>query len=213
LDERTILCFGDSNTWGCPPGGGDRFPRDVRWPGVLQARLGDRYRVIEEGLNGRTATLEHPWIEGRAGRPYLFPCCRSHAPLDLVIVYLGTNDLADRYNLSGADVADACASLVSVVRYADCGRDGTHPPVLLVCPPPILATGTEAAEYEGMAVRSRDLGRYFAQAAEEARAELLDLDGVVRYAEEDPIHLEADAHRALAEAVEARVRKLLPSAS
>jgi lysophospholipase L1-like esterase len=209
MDERTILCFGDSNTWGAPPGGGERFPRDVRWPGVLQARLGSGFRVIEEGLNGRTATLEHPWVEGRAGRPYLLPCCRSHAPLDLVILYLGTNDLADRYSLSAEDVASACASLVQVVRQAACGRDGADPAVLLVCPPPIRATGALASEYEPMAAKSRDLGRWFAAAAAEVDVALLDLDGVVRYAEDDPIHLEADQHRLLAEAVESRVHELL----
>jgi lysophospholipase L1-like esterase len=211
MAERAVLCFGDSNTWGCPPGGGGaRFPRDVRWPGVLQARLGDGYRVVEEGLNGRTATLDHPWIEGRSGRPYLLPCCRSHAPLDLVIVYLGTNDLADRYNLSASDVAEACCSLASVIRYARCGPDETNPPVLVVCPPPIRATGPDAAEYEQMARKSRDLGRHFVTAAEAAGVELLDLAGVVRYADEDPIHLEADEHRRLAEAVEPLVRRLAP---
>ena len=208
MDERTILCFGDSNTWGCPPGGGERFPRDVRWPGALQGLLGDGYRVIEEGLNGRTATLEHPWIDGRSGRPYLLPCCRSHAPLDLVIVYLGTNDLDDRYCLSAADIAEACASLVGVVQAAECGREGRTPPVLLVCPPAIRATGPDSAEYRAMAAKSGALGARFGEAAEAAGAALLDLDGVVSYSQADPIHLDADAHRALAAAVAPLVRKL-----
>ena len=211
MNERAILCFGDSNTWGCPPGGGDRFPRRVRWPGVLQGLLGEGYHVIEEGLNGRTATLEHPWIDGRSGRPYLLPCCRSHAPLDLVIVYLGTNDLADRYHLSAADVAEACASLVKIVQAAECGPEGRTPPVVLVCPPPIRATGPDSAEFETAAEKSRGLGARFADAAEAVGAELLDLEGVVRYADEDPIHLGAEAHRSLAEAVEPLVRRLAPA--
>jgi lysophospholipase L1-like esterase len=210
VDERTILCFGDSNTWGAPPAGDERLPRRIRWPGALQGLLGEGYHVIEEGLNGRTATVEHPWIDGRSGRGYLLPCCRSHAPLDLVIVYLGTNDLSDRYHLSAADVAEACASLVRVVWAADCGRGGGTPPVLLVCPPPIRATGPDAAEYETMAAKSLTLGAHFADAAAAAGAELLDLNGVVRYADEDPIHLDADAHRALAGAVEPLVRRLAP---
>jgi lysophospholipase L1-like esterase len=208
VTERTILCFGDSNTWGSPPGGGERFPRQVRWPGALQGLLGEGYYVIEEGLNGRTATLDHPWVEGRSGRSYLLPCCSSHAPLDLVIVYLGTNDLADFYNFSAAEVAEACASLAKVVRSAECGRKGGTPPVLLVCPPPIRATGPDAAEYETAAAKSRMLGARFANAAEAVGAELLDLDGVVAYAEDDPIHLDAEGHRALAEAVAPLVRRL-----
>jgi lysophospholipase L1-like esterase len=208
--ERTILCFGDSNTWGYPPGGGERLPRDIRWPGALQQLLDEGFHVIEEGLNGRTATVEHPWVEGRSGRSYLLPCCRSHAPLDLVIIYLGTNDLADRYQLSAADIAQACASLVRVVRAADCGRQSGAPPVLLVSPPPLRASGPDATEYEAAAAKSRTLGARFADAAQAAGAELLDLDGVVRYTEEDPMHLDADGHRALAEAVEPLARRLAP---
>jgi lysophospholipase L1-like esterase len=175
---------------------------------VLQRLLGEGYHVIEEGLNGRTATLEHPWVDGRSGRTYLLPCCRTHAPLDLVIIYLGTNDLADRYCLSGSDVAEACASLVPIVRSAECGRDGAMPPVLLVCPPPIRATGPDAAEYETVAEKSLGLGGHFAEAARAVGAELLDLDGSVRYSEDDPIHLDSDAHRTLAEHLAPRVRQL-----
>jgi lysophospholipase L1-like esterase len=201
--QRSILCFGDSNTWGCIPGsdGPRRYPRDVRWPGVLQALLGDGYYVVEEGLNGRTATLEHPWIEGRSGRPYLLPCCRSHAPLDLVVIYLGTNDLSDHYNLAPGSIAEACASLVRVVRSADCGRSGGAPPVLLVCPPPIDAVGPYADELKTVAVKSRTLGDCFREAAGAAGAEVLDLDGIVSYSPADAIHLDADGHRLVAEAV------------
>jgi lysophospholipase L1-like esterase len=40
---KTVLCYGDSNTWGFDPETGERFPEDVRWPGVLRAKLGDEY--------------------------------------------------------------------------------------------------------------------------------------------------------------------------
>jgi lysophospholipase L1-like esterase len=210
VDERTILCFGDSNTWGYRPGTDAlRFARDVRWTGVLQRLLGDGYRVVEEGLNGRTATVEHPWIEGRSGRPYLLPCCRSHAPLDLVIIDLGTNDVADRFNLSATDVARSCASLVDVVTAAACGPGGATPPVLLVSPPPIRATGPEASEYVHIEARSRTLGAAFAEAAAGVGAAHLDLGGVLSYSELDPEHLDADGHRALAEAVVPLVHRLV----
>jgi lysophospholipase L1-like esterase len=75
---KTIVLFGDSNTWGFVPGSdGQRFPRDVRWPGRLATALGETAEVIEEGLNGRMATIEHPAAEGRSGLPYLLPCLRT----------------------------------------------------------------------------------------------------------------------------------------
>ena len=51
---RRILCYGDSNTWGYEPATGNRFPEDVRWPGVLAREVGNDFWVIEEALNGWT---------------------------------------------------------------------------------------------------------------------------------------------------------------
>ncbi len=211
MDERVILCFGDSNTWGYQPGtDGGRFPRETRWPGVLQQRLGDEYRVIDEGLNARTTALDHPWRAGRNGRKYLFPCLQTHAPLDLVIIFLGTNDLADRYSLPANEIAEAAASLVPIVRFAECGRDGGMPPVLLVCPPPIAPDGPFGESFTQAPAKSEHLGEHYAEAAALVGAEALDLKGVVSYCAEDPIHLDADGHRALAETVEPIVRRLAP---
>ena len=47
---KTILCYGDSNTWGWNPISESRFDKDVRWPGILQQELGEDYEVISEGL-------------------------------------------------------------------------------------------------------------------------------------------------------------------
>ena len=63
---KTILCFGDSNTYGVNPRGG-RHPFYVRWPGRLQMLLGSQYDVIEEGFCGRTTIWEDPTAPGRCG--------------------------------------------------------------------------------------------------------------------------------------------------
>ena len=36
---KTVVCFGDSNTWGFDPETKERFPLDVRWTGVLAKRV------------------------------------------------------------------------------------------------------------------------------------------------------------------------------
>ena len=85
---KTILCYGDSNTWGYIPGTGNRYPRQVRWTGVLQNLLGEKFHVIEEGLNGRTTVMDDPTRIAKNGLPYLRPCLDSHAPIDLVVLML-----------------------------------------------------------------------------------------------------------------------------
>ena len=60
---KTVLCYGDSNTYGYNPVNGLRYPQDVRWPGKLQSLLGNGYQIIEEGCNGRTTVFDDP-LEG-----------------------------------------------------------------------------------------------------------------------------------------------------
>ena len=102
----TILCYGDSNTYGYNPVNGLRYPKDVRWTGVLQKMLGEEYEVIEEGCNGRTTVFEdakEPW---KAGLGYLRPCLNTHKPIDFVIMMLGSNDLKRMFHASAQEIAD-----------------------------------------------------------------------------------------------------------
>jgi lysophospholipase L1-like esterase len=195
---RTLVCFGDSNTWGYVPGSnGRRFHRDVRWPIRLQHALGDDWEVIAEGLSGRTATLDSPVAEGRNGLPYLVPCLHSHAPVDLLVIFLGTNDVGERFALPERDVARSVARLVKVARSAEAGPEGHAPVILVVCPPP----------FDGHL-----LGPHFAEVCDELGCELLDLDGVASYVPlaDDVEHLDEAGHAAVATAVEQRVRQLVP---
>ena len=80
---KSILCYGDSNTYGLMPDSPDRYPRDVRWTGILQKKLGEDYYVIEEGLSGRTTLWDDPVEEHKNGKKYLqstsivIPCSLS----------------------------------------------------------------------------------------------------------------------------------------
>ncbi len=62
---KTILCYGDSLTWGYDPRDGTRYPFNQRWPGVLQQELGNGFRVIEEALSGRTTFVDSPLLPNR----------------------------------------------------------------------------------------------------------------------------------------------------
>ena len=46
---KTIMCFGDSITWGQGPTTRARLPFDRRWPGILQGAM-DGIRVVEEAF-------------------------------------------------------------------------------------------------------------------------------------------------------------------
>ena len=204
---RTVLCFGDSNTWGTDPADDSRFPRGVRWPGRLQASLGDDWYVVEEGLPGRTTTLDSPLAPGKNGLRYLVPCLDSHAPLDAVVIFLGTNDLADRYSLSATDIARAAGRLVRVVRASAAGTDGGAPEAILACPPGVGEVEWEDG-WKGAPAKSALLPNCFRVVAEELACPLVDLVAATRYSDLDGVHLDAEGHGAVARAVEDALRRL-----
>lgn len=90
---KEILCYGDSNTWGAIPGTLKRFPREIRWTGVMARELGADYHVQEDGINGRRTSWDDPENPCRNGMDALGYALYRAKPLDLVILMLGTNDL------------------------------------------------------------------------------------------------------------------------
>lgn len=210
-DARTIVCFGDSNTWGANPTDGTRWPRSVRWTGVLQAELGDGFAVIEEGLNARTTVYPSPLNEGRVGRDMLQPVLWTHAPVDLVTIMLGTNDLKVWYDLSAPEIAYGAATLIDLALRSLAGPGATPPKVLLIAPPP-LAEPTAKSEYWGFAgavATSRELARHYRTAAAVKGVGFLDASEVAAASSIDGVHLDAETHARLGKAVAAKVRELL----
>lgn len=207
---RTILCYGDSNTWGSDPETRDRFPEDTRWPGVLRSALGSGYHVIEEGLPGRTTVREDP-IEGehKNGRAYLRPCLESHRPIDLVTLMLGTNDLKERFGSSASDIAQGAASLAEMVLRSGCGPGGGAPVVLLVAPPPVSRLTEMAQMFEGSEEKSLEFSGHYRRFAEQHGCEFLDAGKIIVSSDVDGIHLDAGEHRKLGQAVAARIREVL----
>ena len=207
--EKTILCYGDSNTWGYNPATQGRYARDERWTGVLRQELGEGYVVIAEGLNGRTTVWDDPIEEYRNGKEYLIPCLRSHMPVDLVVIMLGTNDLKARFSVPACDVAAGAGVLVDIVAQSDTGPSGGAPEVLLVAPPPFADLGEFAEMFGGGKEKSTRLSRHFRLVADERGCALLDAAGVIASSELDGIHLDRAEQRKLGLAIAGRVREML----
>lgn len=201
----TILCFGDSNTFGQPSNGRGRWPADVRWTGQLQQILGTGYAIIEEGLGGRTTDLDDPDRDDRNGRKYFQPCLRSHSPLDMVVIMLGNNDLKTKFGREVGAVAAALEGYVDNVEHTAWTRNGGVPAVLLVSPihldPDQPGFAEQSSEYGTGSVRkSRELADVIRRVADERRALFVDAAAVARPGT-DGVHLSRDSHQRLAELI------------
>jgi lysophospholipase L1-like esterase len=213
---KTVLCFGDSNTWGfvpesilspCP----ERHPYEVRWPGFLAGELGSGFRVIEEGQNGRTTVHDDPFAQARNGKAVLPAILESHKPLDLVVMMLGSNDLKAVFGVSPGEIATGVKVLAQMILGSDAGIAGQPPKLLILCPPAVgdqLHLPDIAAKFPNAQKDSRKLPKYYEALATALGCGFLNTQTLVEPGS-DGIHLDAAAHARLGHAVAAAIKIIL----
>lgn len=202
---KTILCYGDSNTYGFDPKTGLRYPEDIRWTGRLQKLLGHEYRVIEEGCNGRTTVFTDP-IEGwKSGEPYLRPCLNTHKPVDIVIMMLGSNDLKKIFGASSEEIAAGAERLVKIIKEFTPEKQGFIPKIILVSPPVIgddIEKGPFGCSFDHDAVsRSEQFAELYRKVAERNDCIFFNAADHVVSSKTDSLHLDGEAHKKLASAL------------
>jgi lysophospholipase L1-like esterase len=140
---KRILAFGDSNTLGYIPGTFnwvhftyEQYSPHQRWTGILQKALGSQYKVIEDGVPGRTIMTEDLNTPGTSGLRSLKTCLAENNSLDLVIIMLGTNDLKSIYQLPPKKITEQMKNLCQFIRANPKGIEKA-PQILLVSPPQI----------------------------------------------------------------------------
>lgn len=119
--RQTILCYGDSNTYGYDPRPylGGRYPKDIRWTGILETA---GWEVVNQGENGRSIPRLDREIEAVA---------RAVQETEALLVMLGSNDLLQRPGLT----AEICGQRME--RFLSALLAGVPRKVLLIAPPPM----------------------------------------------------------------------------
>lgn len=200
-----ILCFGDSNTYGYKPDGTGRFDENTRWTQILQKKLGSGYRIIEEGLCGRTTVFQDELREGRRGLDLIGVTVEMQNPLDLMILMLGTNDCKTRYGSSAAVIA---RGLDQVIRKAR--KSSSRPFDILVVSPIHLGKGVGEPDFdpefnETSEAVSRNLASEYRKVALQNHADFLNAADFASPSATDREHLNEAGHAALAEAIYPKV--------
>lgn len=212
---KHILCYGDSNTFGYDAERDSRFPLHIRWTGRLQELLGEEYRIIEEGMGGRTAIEDDPVENLMSGKNYLLPCLESHWPLDLVVIMLGTNDLKTRFGLlSAEEIALGAEELIRMVIIFFRQKNMRIPEILLVSPiqmgerfeenPYSIHMGGQEAVR-----RSAEFAACYKEAAKRQGCGFLAASDWAEAGKTDGMHLDEEGHKRLAEAVYKKILDML----
>lgn len=199
--KKTIVCFGDSNTHGYFAETGARFEENERWTGILADLLGDGYRIIEEGLSGRTTVFEDPLTEGLCGLSYITPCLMSHEPVDLLIIMLGTNDTKERFSVNAYCIAEGLRRLVKKAKTVPAWRNG-EPNILIMSPVPIDGRYRTAAcgdhMGDGCSEKSQGLASFYASVALDEGCRFLDAGASAGVSPHDYMHIDKMGHAKLA---------------
>ncbi len=195
----TLLTFGDSNTHGTQPiltpGEMRRFDAQTRWPKVALGHLGPSWDLVEEGLPGRTTQFPDPIMgaemEGQIG---LKIALRSHGPIDVLTIMLGTNDLKTRFAPTPARITAGLAGLLDVALSDEMQDRHGGFKTLLISPPPILEQGPIAAQFFGGTAPSQALVDHAKALADARGVGFANAGETVRVSAQDGIHWDMDSH-------------------
>lgn len=215
--KKHIICLGDSNTHGYCADPADcaepelaRFNEDERWTCLLQKSLGEAYLVVEEGLSGRTTVFDDPLTESLSALDYVVPCLKSHEPVSLLIIMLGTNDTKERFAANSFCIGMGMRRLVNKAKTVECWGPGGRPNILIMAPPPIeegilthpLAGSAGGGMGQACVEKSRELPAQFEQLAQDTGCHFLDVGELgCGMNPVDFMHLTKAGHAALARAL------------
>lgn len=195
MTKKRILCFGDSNTWGYIPGKGERYEEEIRWTGILAHCLGEDYRVIEEGLNGRTTVFSDLIEPERCGITHLRPVILSQLPLDYMIIMLGTNDTKTHFHVNAMEIGYGMEEVLIKARHI-LDIQGSKARIILVAPPQIHPSGDPMFNRESEE-KSLELSGIYRELAEKWDCCFFDAESVTGEPGEDGIHMTEESHRVL----------------
>ena len=198
---KHILCFGDSNTYGLIPKINTRYSWEQRWTGILNEKLGlNEYRIIENGLCGRTTIFDDPLRENRNGSKILPAVLESNIGADVIILMLGTNDCKTVYGATAEIIGKGIEKLINIIKqYSATSK------ILLVSP---IHFGEKVwhnefdPEFSPNSISVNEgLSKVYKNIANKEHIAFLDAALYAQPSDDDQEHLNAEGHKALASAL------------
>lgn len=204
---KTILCYGDSNTYAYDPNQGwrSRYPKDKRWVNILGAKLGENFELHNCGLNGRTTAYDRPGFPWKNGLTPYASIAGMFKPIDIVIFMLGTNDVNTELGLSAEDIAAGMEKLIVTAQNIAVEQQTFVPEIILVAPAVIGPTYADSPFSDSLDItsvqKSYDIVPLYRSIAERYNCHFVDASELVEVSDIDAEHLTENGHRTLADLI------------
>ena len=210
---KTVVCFGDSNTWGQDPKTpGGRLPIHMRYTGILQELLGNEYLIREEGVCGRTTAFDDPIDPHRNGAAYIDCCMLTHMPVDLLVVMLGSNDLKRHLHQNAFSSSRGLELVIRRAQNTEYGAEGLPPKILIVSPIEVAPNIEETWIGDYVDNSGREIGLqlsgYYKKIALLYGCAFMDAADFAKPSKIDAIHMGPESHRKLAAAMADKIKEI-----
>lgn len=199
-----ILFYGDSNTWGYNALTGARYENRYTQL-VKKACIHDD--IIEEGLNGRTLAQDDPFDCDRNGAKTIQMIVKSHVPIDVLAIMLGTNDAKRIFSTNETSIYKGMRAILRQISPSYLYENVNVVPKILLIQPPrmnpkyIVNEGTRINfGQEGYEMMEK-AGIQLKKLADEYQIGYLDTSDICMAGEYDGIHLNEEGHEKLAKAI------------
>jgi lysophospholipase L1-like esterase len=202
---QQIFLYSDSVSWGVIPNTRERFEFNKRWTGICENSLNEKgyeTRFVEDCLNGRRTAWEDPKKPGRNGLIGISQKIETYSPLDLIIVFLGTNDFQAIHQVTSKHSAQGLSTLITKIKNSPIEPTLKIPEILVIAPPLVLSpAGVLAQKFKGSKKKCKNLAYELRKVATEEGCHFFDSNSVITASKLDGVHLDEDQHETLGFAI------------
>lgn len=201
----TIVCFGDSNTYGFNPKDGSRFSTEKRWSGILKEKLKNHFKVIEAGCNNRTCYSTNPESEELTGFKALPKYINKETKY--LILAVGLNDLQKFYSSSENEITDGLNNLINIAKKINKDVD-----ILILAPSRIkenILNSYFSTLFDKNAIeKSKIMNKIYQDVAKENNCFCINLDEIAETSDIDGLHYLEEGHKKIAQTIFDRYFKI-----
>jgi len=191
---KKLLCFGDSNTWGCSPFDSTRYDEKTRWPMVMGSILGEAYTIIENGLNGRTVLNLSPVDKMANGIESIADVISNYIPLDIAIISLGLNDVFIAEDSTPDQISGGVEEIIDIIRNTHRSKGFKEPEIILVSPNSFNLEVEGSAFFELQINKLKCLPDAYSRLSARKKAHFFNASDYVTGSNIDGSHLLAEGH-------------------